>query len=326
MPTALPVIEARPDGRLKALLQDLKPLRYRTRSDSTLGIPGHVRAASGIRIWGRRLAIIQDDVNLLAIQGEEQAFDAVLVPSASDDHGPAAGVTEDKKTKMDLEACLVLPDGRLAAFGSGSSPKRERVVVVDPEGRVRVRPAEDLYARLHETTAFSGSELNVEGALVVGQAVRLFQRCNGAPTAALKPVNATGDLPIEAFLGWLDGDRAAPPIERIRQYNLGQVGGVPYGFTDAALIPDGRIAFIAVAEDSPDAIQDGAIMGAVFGVMDDRDVRTTPIVDASGTPVKLKLEGIEFAAGGLNDSFLVVADMDNPDEPALLGRLVIRNL
>ena len=48
------------------------------------------------------------------------------------------------------------------------------------------------------------------------------------------------------------------------------------------------------------------------------------ILDPDGRPCLLKLEGIESRPGSAL-SFDVVADMDRPDEPALLGRLEVRN-
>ncbi|MEW5723637.1 MAG: hypothetical protein AB1896_11060 [Thermodesulfobacteriota bacterium] len=322
----VPLIFARLDQTLQALVEQLQPLRYRDGGALADDRPGHVRAASAVRVWGQRLVVVQDDVNVLALQGGGTLCEAMLLPAGPGGRRVFGDGAGDKKFKMDLEACITLPDGRLAAFGSGSSPLRERLVVVKPSGEVRVREAGDLYEILHKTTAFSGSELNLEGALVIGDRVRLFQRGNGAPTAELQPVDATGDLPLESFLSWLDRSEAAPQLERIRRYDLGSVGGVRYGFTDAALIPDGRVAFLACAEDSPDALQDGTVLGSRFGVIGRDEARITDIMDETGRPAKLKLEGIEWLEDGQGGSFVVVADMDHPEEPALLGRLRVRGL
>jgi hypothetical protein len=53
------------------------------------------------------------------------------------------------------------------------------VVVVDAAGSVRVRPARELYEALARNVAFAGSELNIEGALLVADRLRFFQRGNG---------------------------------------------------------------------------------------------------------------------------------------------------
>ncbi len=90
----------------------------------------------------------------------------------------------DLTLKMDLEACALLPDGRLIALGSGSTAARERIVVVTPDDGVRVVEGAATYAQLRARGDSSGSELNLEGAVVVDGVLRLFQRGNGA---ALRP-------------------------------------------------------------------------------------------------------------------------------------------
>ena len=51
-----------------------------------------------------------------------------------------------------------------------------------------------------------------------------------------------------SFLGWLDGRHPFPAVHRIFEVHLGDVAGVPFGFTDAAVTDDGRVAFLACAE------------------------------------------------------------------------------
>ena len=81
-------------------------------------------------------------------------------------------------------------------------------------------------------------------------------------------------------------------------------------------------AYLASAEDSPDAVRDGAVAGCRFGIIDGEDVRTTAIVDRAGRAVALKLEGLAARADepGVFD---VVVDMDRHDEAARLGVLVV---
>ena len=75
----------------------------------------------------------------------------------------------------------------LVAFGPGSSPHLERVVVcrgLDAPGReathVSLYDAQVFYAGLRAVTDFAGSELNLEGAAYLGgRRLRLFGRGNG---------------------------------------------------------------------------------------------------------------------------------------------------
>lgn len=309
------------DASLTAVLHDLVPLVYSGPIRSDDDVPAHVRAASAVRRSGERLVIVQDDVNVLVLRrGTETG--ALLLPAGEGGARRFEKARANKHAKLDLEACAALPDGRLVAFGSGSTSARERLVVLGPADTLRIVQGAGLYALLRADTTFAGSELNVEGALVIGDVLRLFQRGNGAPLRGVLPVNATVDLPLPEFVQWLDTGSPLPTLEHVIQYDLGQTDGVPFTFTDAALMSDHRIAVLACAEASPDTYHDGEVLGCRFGIMRGDDVRVGPVVHADGRPTHLKLEGIESRPDG-DSSFDVVADMDRPDEPALWGRLEV---
>jgi hypothetical protein len=317
------VRRARVDPSLEARLEWVAPLRYTSGASEADDRPEYVRAASSVRRVGDRLVIMQDDVNILVLRSPDGEDAPILLPVGFDGRRVFDEERGTKRYKLDLEAGAVLPDGRLVAFGSGSTPAREQLVVLTPAGEVRLVPASALYAGLRAETRFSGSELNVEGALVVGDVLRLFQRGNGAPRDGLLPVNAIGDLALGAFCDWLDGAAAAPALDAVAQFDLGQIGGARFGFTDATLTADGRVAFIACAEDSPDAVRDGENLGARFGILDGDRVLVTDVLDPTGEPSRLKLEGIE-ARPDDPERFDVVIDADQPHEPALIGLLRVR--
>jgi hypothetical protein len=315
-------VQARLDAHLTAELSLLEPLFYADGGSPGEDRPAHVRAASAVRRRGKELVIVQDDTHVLVVRSEAGAIQHVLLPPTKRGERVFDDTLGNKKRKLDLEACVLLPDERIVAFGSGSKKKRERLVVLSPSGAVEVVDGERLYERLHDPD-FAGSELNLEGALVVGEVLRLFQRGNGAVRGELAPINATADVPLAAFLAWLaDPAGEAPKLERIVHHDLGAVHGVPYGFTDAALAHDGRVAFIACAEGSPDTVRDGDVFGCRFGLIEGDDVRMTPVLDVHGAPSTLKLEGMEAR---LSEplSFDVVADMDAPSEPATLALLTV---
>lgn len=305
-----------------ARIGEARPLHFSS-ADDAVDLPAHVRAGSGICRWNERLVVVQDDVNALALVDEQAgAVTPLLLPRGPGGRRHFSEPRGNKADKMDLESCLVLPDGRLLALGSGSTAARERIVVVDLEHRVRLVDGGALFEQLRAAQEFAGSELNIEGAVVVRDRLRLFQRGNGAAIGDRDPANAVGDLELGAFLGWLDDGAPAPALASVVRVDLGRVGDVPFGFTDATPLPDGRIVFLAGAEDSPDTYRDGDVLGARIGLLDE-DMRLTDIVGAEGKPTPLKLEGVEFvsftSSGGLE--LLVVADMDDPDAPAVLAPL-----
>jgi hypothetical protein len=319
------VRRARLDPGLEARLEWVAPLRYTSGASEADDRPEYVRAASSVRRFGERLVIVQDDVNILVLRSPDGEDDPVLLPVGVDGRRVFDEERGTKRYKLDLEAGAVLPDGRLVAFGSGSTAAREQLVVLSPAREVRLVPAPALYALLRAERRFSGSELNVEGALVVGDTLRLFQRGNGAPRDGFGPVNAIGDLSLGAFCDWLDASGAAPKLDDVVQVDLGAVGRARFGFTDATLMTDGRVAFVACAEDSPDTVRDGENLGARFGILHNDRVLATDVLDAAGARSRLKIEGIE-ARPDDPACFDVVIDADQPHEPALIGVLRVRGL
>ncbi|MEY3011937.1 MAG: hypothetical protein RIT45_672 [Pseudomonadota bacterium] len=305
-------------------LGPLEPLRYADGADAASERPGHVRAASAVRRFGGALWMAQDDANFLAVRTDDGKVRAIALPPGPDGKRLFSEKAGNKGHKMDLEAAVVLPDGRLCAIGSGSKPARRRFVLIDSTEQVRVVDATPLYLALEAHKPFSGSELNIEGVVVVGDRLRLFNRGNGDPNGAERPVDATVDLDLAAFVAFVDGKASAPALGTVRRYDLGQIDGVKLTFTDAAALPDGRVAFLAAAEASPDAYHDGEVRGCRVGLIEGEQVRTFELRDAAGKACGVKLEGIEWLGADADTlRFFVVADVDDTEVPALGGPLTL---
>jgi hypothetical protein len=324
-----PVVAAKADPLLRASVESLTPLLYTVdypdgESLWRHDLPPHVRSASAIRRFGAHLVIVQDDVNALAVRDQDGEVFPLMLPPGAGGRRMFDDVIGNKADKMDLEACVLLPDERLVAFGSGASAPRCKVAVASRREAPSVREASDLYRSLRDEPAFAGSELNVEGALVVGERLLLFQRGNGARGRAGDPINAVGALDLEAFVDWLDGRGPVPVLADVTRCDLGRIGGAALGFTDAALTADGRIAVIACAEESLDALSDGPVLGCRFGFFDPLgELRMANIEGACWGGARIKLEGIE-ARPARSDEYDVVADPDEPSRPSLLGCLRVR--
>jgi hypothetical protein len=310
------------DPALRARIVARTPLVYTAPAAAELDRSDHVRAASGLAWLDGRLAIVQDDTSFVAFRDASGALTSLALPAAADGRRRFESRRGNKNDKLDLESCLVV-GGRLLAFGSGSLPQREVVVVVDGvTGPVRVVAAGPLYAALRTALARDGeawmqaAELNLEGVAVVDDRLRLFQRGNGAPSGAAVPVDAVLELPLAGFLAWLDGG-AVPPVWSVTWFQLGVAGAVRYGFTDVHALPDGRMLFLASAEDSPNAIDDGAVLGTRIGIIDALGVRTTDLLDAEGRVAPVKGEGL-VSVPGEPGRVLVALDLDDPDLPSEL--------
>jgi hypothetical protein len=310
------------DPALRARIVARRPLVYGAPVAAELDRGDHVRAASGLAWLDDRLAIVQDDTSFVAFRDSRGSLTSLALPAAADGRRRFESRRGNKNDKLDLESCLVV-DGRLLAFGSGALPVREVVVVVDGvTGPVRVVAAGPLYAALRAALVrdgaawMKGAELNLEGAAVVGDRLRFFQRGNGAPSGAAVAVDAAVDVALAGFLAWLDGG-PVPPVLGVTWYQLGVAGAVRYGFTDLHALADGRVLFLASAEDSPNAIDDGEVHGTRIGIIDDRGVRTTDLLDADGHIAAVKGEGLVSVPGEPGRVY-VVLDLDDPDLPSEL--------
>jgi len=316
---------ARHSADLRAVIVNGRPLLFAGGANPSTDLPGHVRAASALRRAGTRLLIVQDDVNAMALlELEHGCVQPLLLPTGHGGKRVFDDLRGSKAHKLDLEACAVLPDGRLVAFGSGSSERRERVVVIDAGfGEPRVLDASPLYSCLRALAAARSAELNIEGALVQEDRLWLVQRGHGRRPAARW--NALIALDLGTFLHGLEGSASVPRVLFVVEVDAGaSPSGVPFGFTDATVAHDGRVAFLACAEDSTSVRTDGSVLGCRFGLIDvaAADAIVTDVRESDGRPTMLKLEGIE-ARLDRGDRYDVVADMDLPAEPALLAELQV---
>ena len=273
----------------------------------------HLSAASGLVRAGSFLYVVADDelhLGIFRTTGRDpgelvRLFDGAL---------PAAKA-ERKREKPDLEALTLLPPsadfphGAMLALGSGSTRNRQRGVVfgLDARGALRGEPSiVDLTLVFSCLTALR--ELNIEGAVVCGDEMRLFQRGSKGDSP-----NVIVRFPLPAFLAALNdtGNSTIEPLEA-QSIDLGAIDGVPFTFTDAAGLPNGEIVFTAVAEDTADSYNDGPCGGAIIGILD-RESRVKRLLRLD---VPLKIEGVDARADGDTISLLLVTDADDPSIPA----------
>ena len=315
-----------PDPGLAAVVIAERPLLYGEGADPASDRPGHVRAGSGLARVPGGIALVQDDANFVAVVDPQTALArAIHLPAGANGVRQFDVGRGNKAEKLDLEACFAVesgPDTLLVAFGSGSTSRREQVVLVsdwvNPEPRVRVVAASAFYAGLRKLRDFAAPRLNVEGAVLLEGALRLFARGNGAVVGDLVPSSATCDVDWPALLAHLTEPvaHAAPAPTNVVRYELGLLNGVRLGFTDAAAWGAG-VLFTAAAEASPDTVDDGDVLGSVLGVIDnDGSTRWTMIVNERGDAFTGKVEGV--IPGDDADHVYVVIDDDIWSAPSRL--------
>lgn len=323
-----PLITAQLDPRLYARLHSRRPLHYAGGADARADRTSHVRAGSSLAWRAGKLCVLQDDANFIALCDlADGSVDALALPRGAGGRRLFGDDLGNKKSKLDLEACVVaVVEGDtevLVAFGSGSTDQRERLVLFADAG-VQLIPAPALYAALRGREDFAGSELNIEGAVLLpdGQ-LRLLQRGNGAPGRGLLPLDATCELAFDQLWRYLQGEVDDPPLPHdVIQYDLGRVQGVRLTFTDGAVAPGGGVLYLAGAEDSPDTFQDGEVTGAAVGIIEGGQARWTPLVDRRGAPLAVKAEGLALQPDDPHQA-LVVLDSDDPAVPSELCEVTL---
>jgi hypothetical protein len=308
------------DETLSATLIEVQPLFYADGASAALDRPPHVRSGSSLHLHDDALVLVQDDANFIAlVEPAGRQVTTWTLPAGPDARRQFDDVRGNKRDKLDLEAAIVLPDHRLIAFGSGSSARRETIVLLDLSAAGQdpaLVHAPSFYAALRARPAFAGSELNVEGAVLLGNSIRLFNRGNGAAHKERTAVNASIDCDAPGLLRYLLNPSRAPvpELNNLRQYELGSIGGRALTFTDATMWND-VLLFTAVAELSPDATRDGPVTGSVIGVLRGNAGFWTPIRDDSGSIVPIKVEGIA-ADRSQPGRVLVIVDPDDPARPS----------
>lgn len=319
------IVEAHRHATGRAVVTSRRTLFYTNPATGDAERPPFVRAASGIAVVGDRLIVVQDDTNYIAEIDPDGACVSHVLPPGRGGLRTFSAAEGTKRYKWDLESVFYDPACDLMlAFGSGSAGERDHVVMATGwRGGVpviRVVQASGWYAAMRAQTEFSGSELNIEGAALVGDALLLFQRGNGAPIGALAPIDAVGTLSYAALRAYLEAGATGdpPPFTQVRRYHLGEIAGVPVSFTDAAVDPAGRVCFLAVAEASPNVYDDGPAVGSAFGRLNaDGSADWCPITTADGAPFIEKAEGLAVTAHG----GYIALDTDDPQRPAELCTL-----
>jgi hypothetical protein len=273
--------------------------------ESSRPLPG-IRAGS---------ALFPLDGYLLAVQ--DDAWDLVTIDPATGalEHWPLRGLGEAlaKPEKPDLEAITALNDHTLAIFGSGSTPRRTSIALVDLRTReVAVVDAAPLYQVISD---YLREPANIEGAAHVGSHLYLSHR----------GTTETPNRWIVVPAWWLTNLRPEQPARKpdlmgISTLPPADIQGVPLGVTDIAPAAHGMY-LLGVAEATANAYDDGPVVGAAIGWCSEpgEPVQWTPIREADGAITRHKPEGLVVDADGRHA--WAITDPDDADQPAVLLRL-----
>lgn len=279
--------------------------------------PAHLSAASGLVQVGQWLYIVADDegsLGVFPVEGDAAGTLLQVFPGTLPDDP-----IERKRVKPDLESLALLPPdpawphGALLALPSASRPNRVlgALIALDANGAaisaVRTIDLAGFFAPLRDQLI----ALNIEGAVITGNELILFQRGNKAAAVSMTLRFDYNTICRGLHTGFVE---ALAPT-RIDRYDLGTIDQIPLAFTDACALVDGRIVFCAVAEDTSDPYLDGVFSGAVIGLLDlDGAQISRQRIDAPA-----KIEGI---AARLIDDHIALLLVTDADDVAVTGLLL----
>jgi hypothetical protein len=288
------------------------------RLPTAAGRGAYLSAASGLVHHGTHLYVVADDEHHLGVfpsTGTAPGEWIELLP------GVLPGQHRERKAaKADLESLVQLPafpdfpSGALLAIGSGSRANRAQAVLLrlNAQGDVQLPISRVDLSSLYATLAEKIPGLNIEGAVVVGDELWLLQRGGKNGTA-----NACVVLHLDRVFESLCASRRldASALSKVLPLDLGNIEGVPLGFTDGCALPDGRVAFCAVAEDTANAYDDGPCAGSAIGLLDG----SANLLRIDAIASRDKVEGITAQRMGEVIQVLLVTDDDDETIP---GRLL----
>lgn len=274
---------------------------------------GHpfLSAASGLVHIGETLCVVGDDEQHLAVFNQNDDGPGRLLRLLPGDLPRKA--KKRKKVKPDFEILFQLPStgggasGLICAMGSGSTPQRMRGVIIELDtGSVTVLDLQPLFAALAPLVA----EINLEGAVVRGDRLLLFNRGN---------MSNPETCVFETALAAVTGNEAAQ-ARLVKTLVLPLVDGVPLTVTDACSIGDGQYLLSAVAEVTDDSYADGDILEPAIILLD----ASLDVIAIEPLEPTLKIEGIAAIRTATGAELLCVSDADDPDMPSSLYSATLR--
>lgn len=275
-----------------------------------------VRAASAITAYAGGWLVAQDDATHACLLPGDLGPGRplrLLPPVAGHDRFSVAAGT--KHLKPDLEAACAVADGVLV-LGSGSGPARTRGVMVGTGDPV-VGDLAALYEHVAAVLGVDAEQLNLEGACVLGSALRWFHR--GRPVAGLP--SASVAVPTAALLDAVRGraDPAAVPVTDAVRLDLGDGLAV----TDAVALDDRTVLVSTALEDAPNAYDDGPVLASGLALLvEGAVVDRTPLPEVDGRVAKV--EGLAVRSVGADRvHLLATVDADDPDVASTALDLVL---
>ena len=222
-----------------------------------------------------------------------------------------------KSLKPDFEALEMIKGethDEVLIFGSGSrGPQRDVFihVILAPEPIVKTFDLVAFYDHLREMDEMSGYELNIEAVALHENQLLLFNRGK----------NLIFSFDYLSFLGFIN-DGIPYPHPVVTEVVLPQLNGFVSGFSGATMIPGtSTLLFTTSVEDTPNAYDDGEILGSFIGMVDlsrsGQPIRYF-LIEEDNQPYKVKIESIAILNQMSKNELEVLMVTDSDGDKSLL--------
>ncbi|WP_224995685.1 hypothetical protein [Cesiribacter sp. SM1] len=278
-----------------------------------------VPSGSGLAVSGDKIYLVGDDSpHLFVLNQQYQVTNQYLMLQEW-----AGNARIPKSGKPDFESMTHATWGQepsLLVFGSGSkSPERDSLLVLplnnlhNPKRYSLTR----LYDAIYRKEGISRDNLNLEGAVMAGKDLWLFNR----------GTNSIIIIDWNSLFAYINNPAPPTPLNiEVHQHQLPEIGGKQARFSGACSIPGtSLILFTASVEDTENWIDDGEVLGSLVGVLSMEQAGSPVtdfwiITDSSGNPLLEKLESIDVLESG-DDYLEILAVADNDKGSSLMLEL-----
>ena len=220
-----------------------------------------------------------------------------------------------KSKKPDFEALEMINNEEVIAFGSGSkSPERDvfKRISFNNFEEVQSYTIADFYDSLRNLDILKTSHLNIEAVAYRNNHLYLFNRGR----------NLIISFIYNDFLSYLEGHAALPKLE-VNSYSLPKINGLEAGFSGATTLKNHPyIIFTASVEDTPNAYDDGEIMGSFIGMIKIENDAPSRFLKSAILPItkeKLKVESVTIKEEvKLGETLIVLVTDDDLTESHIM--------
>lgn len=226
-----------------------------------------------------------------------------------------------KIEKPDFEAMEMISENEILVFGSGSkSPERDVCIWIKlgvelSHKEYNITP---FFNYLRSLEIMQGYELDIEGLAQHGELLYLLNRGR----------NVVFTISLQKFLAYCQTG-ADFPNPQTKLFSLPKIKGLESGFSGATVFGDKPyLIFTASVEDSPNAYDDGDILGSFIGVIEINkegigDDFLIQKVDYEKNPLKVESIVIDKVKSKKELDLVLVTDNDGETSEILKVRMTL---